>query len=147
MATTTTSATFALPRDPVTKITGKPACAAVTNLRKELCENAMSARSAQGGQCGHLGMIMPPNEHNAVAGAQPWADPQNPSALNVSANATARQMALLSDTHNRQVKECNTFIVSPGNITGPWPGVAWLGDPTEWSVLHSPARGHLAPPA
>jgi anthranilate/para-aminobenzoate synthase component I len=42
VATTTTSATFTLPRDPVTKITGKAAHAAVTNLRKELCENAMS---------------------------------------------------------------------------------------------------------
>jgi hypothetical protein len=41
MATTTTSATFALPRDPITKITGKPTCAAVTNLRKELCEKAL----------------------------------------------------------------------------------------------------------
>jgi hypothetical protein len=57
MVMTTISATFALPRDPVTKITGKPTCAAVTNLHKELCENAMSVQSAKGGQCGHLGMI------------------------------------------------------------------------------------------
>jgi hypothetical protein len=110
MATTTTSATFAPPRDPVTKITGKPTCAEVTNLHKELCENAMSVRSAQGGPCGHLGMIMPPNEHNAVAGPQPWADPQNPGALQIPANVAARQMAMLSDMRNRQVKEHNTFV-------------------------------------
>jgi hypothetical protein len=55
-------------------------------------------------------MIMPPNEHNAMAGAQPWADPQNPGALQIPANSTACQMAMLSDTHNRQVKEHNTLI-------------------------------------
>jgi hypothetical protein len=110
MAMTATSATFALPRDPLTKITGKPTFAAVTNLRKELCENTMSVCSTQGGQCSHLGTIVPPNEHNAMPGAQPWANPQNPGALQIPANAVARQMALLSDTHNRQVKECNTCI-------------------------------------
>jgi hypothetical protein len=55
-------------------------------------------------------MAMPPNECNAMPGAQPWADPQNPSALQVPANAAAHQMALLSDTHNRQVKEHNTRV-------------------------------------
>jgi hypothetical protein len=45
-----------------------------------------------------------------VAGAQPWADPQNPGALQIPANSTARQMAMLSDMHNRQVKEHNTFV-------------------------------------
>jgi hypothetical protein len=110
MATTTTSTTFTLPRDPITKITGKPSYATVTNLRKELYENAMSVRSTQGGQYGHLGMIMPPNEYNAMVGAQPWVDPQNPGALQIPANSTARQMAMLSDTHNREVKEYNTFI-------------------------------------
>jgi hypothetical protein len=88
----------------------KPTFAAVTNLRKELCENAMSVRSTQGGQCGHLSMAMPPNKHVATPGAQPWADPQNPGALQIPANAVARQMALLSDTHNRQVKEHNTCV-------------------------------------
>jgi hypothetical protein len=80
------------------------------NLRKELCENAMSVRSAQGGQCGHLGVVVPPNECNAMPGAQLRADPQNPGALQIPANAAAGQMALLSDTHNRQVKEHNARV-------------------------------------
>jgi hypothetical protein len=88
MATTATSTTFALPRDSLTKTTGKPTFAAVMNLRKELCENAMSVHSAQGRQCGHLGTTMPPNECNAMSGAQPWAEPQNPGALRDETTAT-----------------------------------------------------------
>jgi hypothetical protein len=107
---TATTTTFALPQHPVTKITGKPTCAAVTNLRKELFENAMSMRSAQGGQRGHLGVIVPPSEHSTVPGAQPWADPQNPGALQIPANSAACQMAMLSDTHKGQVKEHNMCI-------------------------------------
>jgi hypothetical protein len=56
-------------------------------MRKELCENATSVRSAQGGQRGHLGMVVPAAQHNALPGAQPWVDPQNPGALQLPANA------------------------------------------------------------
>jgi hypothetical protein len=59
VAMNATSASFALPRDPLTKITSKPSFAAAMELRKELCENSMSIRSTQGGQCGHLGMTAP----------------------------------------------------------------------------------------
>jgi hypothetical protein len=59
MAMNATISSLALPRDPLTKITGKPNFGAVTELRNELFENAMPVCSAQGGQCGHLGMIVP----------------------------------------------------------------------------------------
>jgi hypothetical protein len=40
MATNATAPSFTLPHDPLSKITGKPNFAAVTELRKELFENA-----------------------------------------------------------------------------------------------------------
>jgi hypothetical protein len=76
VATAAASTTFALPRDPLTKITGNPDFAAATSLCKELCENAMSVRSAQGRQRGHLGATAPPNERNAMPGAQPRSIPR-----------------------------------------------------------------------
>jgi hypothetical protein len=98
-----TPPSFALPHDPLTKITDKPSFASVMHLCKELCENAMSACSAQGGQCGHL-------KHNAMPGAQPWVDPQNPGAPQVPASAAACQMAMLTGACNCSTKEHNTWL-------------------------------------
>jgi hypothetical protein len=55
-------------------------------------------------------VILPPNERNAMPGAQPWVDPQNPGTLQIPASAAARQMAMLSDTPSRQVNEHNTRV-------------------------------------
>jgi hypothetical protein len=110
MVTNATSPSFALPRDLLTKITGKPNFAAATELRKELFKNAMSIHSAQGRQCGHLGMAVPAAQCSAMPGAQPRVDPPNPGAPQLADDATQRQMAMLADTHNHSAKECNTWV-------------------------------------
>jgi hypothetical protein len=61
-----TASSFALPRDPLTKITGKPNFAAATKLHKELFESATSVCSAQGGQRGHLSAAAPAARCNAM---------------------------------------------------------------------------------
>jgi hypothetical protein len=100
-----------LPHSPLTKITGKPSHGVVIQLHKELWKNAMSIRSAHGGgQCSHLGMIMPPAKHNAMSGTQPWVDPPHPGALQLPANATQCQIATAANTCNCNAKHWNTWI-------------------------------------
>jgi hypothetical protein len=110
VATSATSPSFALPRDPLTKITNKPNFAAATELRKKLCKNAMPAHSAQGGQRDHPSVAMPAAQCSALPGAQPRVDPQNPGTLQIPASAAACQMALLADTHNRSAKKRNAWV-------------------------------------
>jgi hypothetical protein len=115
MAMNATIASLALPHDLLTKITGKPNCAAVMELRKELFENAMSVRSAQGGQCGHLGMTVPAAQHNAMPGAQLWVDPPNPGALQLPANAAQRQIAMIADAQTALPRNATRGSRSPPN--------------------------------
>jgi hypothetical protein len=65
-------------------------------------------------------MIMPPNEHNAVVGAQPWVDPQNPGALQIPANATAllRSMKTSAQSHEES-QLLHVESVLQRNRTGP----------------------------
>jgi hypothetical protein len=110
MAMNATALSFALPRNPLTKITGKPNFAAAAELHKELFKNATPVRSAQGRQCGHLGMAMPAAQHNAMPGAQPWVDPPSPGTLQLPAGAAQHQMATLADTRNCSAKEQNMWV-------------------------------------
>jgi hypothetical protein len=89
--------TLNLPHDPLTKINGNPTCTSVIHHQCEICENAMSVHSSNGGgQQGHVVVIMPPATHNATQNTLPWIDPPNLGAL------TACQIAIAKDTHDRK---------------------------------------------
>ena len=68
-----------LPHDPLTPIIGKPTYASIKLLKQELYANALSVQSnAGGGMYGHLGLIMPATEYNALPDAATWIDPIAP---------------------------------------------------------------------
>jgi hypothetical protein len=130
VATNANIASLNLPHNPLTKITGRPSCTVVMELRKELCENAVSIRSARsGGQRGHLGMIVPANQCNAMNGAQPWVDPSNPGTLQLPADAMQHQITIATNTHNRNTKEWNTWIELSTKLKQPDPQCHGQGVP------------------
>jgi hypothetical protein len=111
VATTAIAPSLTFPHDPPTKIIGEPSCPAVTQLHKELCESAVSVHSiCGGGQHGHLGMIVPPTECNAMNGTQPWVDPPNPGVLQIPTSAAQHQMAITTSACNLNSKEWTTWI-------------------------------------
>ena len=62
----------------ITKISGEPNLKNVQKLEEETQENASNIdASLDGGNHGHLGMVMPANEYLALLGT-PFAAPQNP---------------------------------------------------------------------
>ena len=66
------------PHPTLTPIPGRPTLQDLKRLRMELVENAMSIHSLRGGgQHGHLGLILPPDEYITLIGT-PFDVPQQP---------------------------------------------------------------------
>ena len=95
----------------VPKITGQPTFQTLQPLKTALCHNARSVASLQGGgNRGHLGLVMPAAQYNALPGAVPWVNPVNPPILPDFAgagDANARQRIL--ERHHRDRQEFTTF--------------------------------------
>ena len=83
--------TFTFPHTELTKIEGLPTPITLTKLRSEIYDNAMSVPStAGGGIYGHLGIVMPAAEYNALPNAVAYVSPNHPGIqAPAAANATA----------------------------------------------------------
>lgn len=81
----TTLTNFQLPHDPLTPLDPNrpPSARTLRILRKELYANAAAVPSTRGGGAfGHLGMIMPTQDYEAISGGVAFVDPTVPTVPN-----------------------------------------------------------------
>ena len=100
MSTTLPKLTFE--KEAITPIDGRPTRYSINQLTRDIYQNAMSIASTEGGGAhGHLGIVMPDAEYQALTGVA-YVAPAHPGALPVhAANATGNQ---ITET-NRQYDE------------------------------------------
>ena len=93
MSIKTTSVSFAQPT--LTRISGRPDYTSLLLLRRELLANAMGIHTTLGGgQNGHIGLLLTPEEYEMEAPGTPFIIPDHPGPAPTPANDTAHAHAL-----------------------------------------------------
>ena len=101
--------TFTFPYETIPKINGNPTVQQLDKVREQLCANAGSVPSTNGGgQLGHTGMLLHPHEY-ATLSATPWTAPVYPGQTPTLVGLQARQSEEEKLLHAAQLKEWETY--------------------------------------
>ena len=92
------------------KIFGEPDTKTLRRLFKQLKRNARSVNTTLGGgQYGHLFMVIPNNEWNALPGAAPVQPPQDPGEFNLEGRVTVVEITNRQNAHDEAKKRYNKY--------------------------------------
>lgn len=104
-----TATTLTFPHATITVITGEPTAASLSLMQKELYANAAAIPSTNGSAHGHLAIMMPTAEYDALPGVQPFPVPKAPGKL--PTHATSATGAQITETNRQHDFAAEQFTV------------------------------------
>ena len=94
----------------IDKIYGEPDAKSLQKVFKQIKRNARSINSPLGGgQYGHLFMVIPQAEWDALPGTVPVEPPQDPGPFEIEGRLTATEIAVCQKAHEDDKKQYNKY--------------------------------------
>lgn len=105
-----TASPVVFPHEPLTPIVGRPNHASIQQLKRELITNAIAIASTHwGGAHGHLGLVLPPAEYQALANVA-FVPLVSPVAPVHAGNVTGPQITEANRAFDAQTRDYNLMV-------------------------------------